>query len=87
MEIKFTKHALERLRERKIKLRQVSLTIKRPDVKTEEENQTAFYKVFGELALKVVLRIENESIKVITLHWLEKDRLKKLKPIIEGEKL
>ena len=85
MEIRFTKHALERLTERKIEIEQILLTIKKPDIKTEEINQSAFYKVFEELALKVVIREQDETIKVITVHWLEKDRLKKLKPIIEGE--
>lgn len=85
MEIKFTNHALVRLTERKIKTNQVLSAIAEPDIKTEEENQTAVYKIFGKLALKVVITEEKDEIKVITVHWLEKERLKKLKPIIEGE--
>lgn len=45
MEIKFTRHALKRLVERKITLKQVSITLKNPDIKTEEEeNLIAVYK-------------------------------------------
>lgn len=85
MEIRFTKHALERLIERKITPAQVLRTIRKPDIKTEEDGQTAVYQRFGRLALKIVIKKEKEEIRVITVHWIEKERLKKLKPIIEGE--
>lgn len=86
MIIRFTRHALKRLSERKITVIQVANTLKNCDVKTEEdENLIAVYKKFGRLALKVVYKEEGGDIKIITTHWVEKERLKKLKPIIEGE--
>lgn len=86
MEIKFTKHALERLNERNIDEKQVLKTIENPEVKTaESENLTAVYKKFDNLALKVVYKEEEGELKIVTVHWIAKERLKKLKLIIEGE--
>jgi len=88
MQIKFTKHALERVKERKVTTKQVLLTIKKPDFKTlEEEDLLSVYKKFNHLALKVVLKQEEDEIRVVTVHWVEKERLTKLKPLIEGEKI
>ena len=87
MKIQFTRHALKRFAERQISLQQVLNTLKNSDVKTEEEqNLIAVYKRFKELALKVVFKEEEGELKIITAHWIEKERLKKLKPIIEGER-
>ncbi len=86
MIIRFTRHALKRISERKITVKQVANALKNYDIKTEEEeNLIAVYKKFDRLALKVVYKEENSKIKIITTHWIEKERLKKLKPIIEGK--
>ena len=85
MKIKFTRHALKRIAERKITLKQISITLKNPDIKTEEEeNLIAIYKKFKNLAIKVVYKEYDDEIKIITAFWIEKERLKNLKPIIEG---
>lgn len=87
MKIIFTRHALKRLTERKITVKQISCALKNPDIRTEEEeNLSAIYKKYDSLALKVVYKEENNQIKIITAHWVEKERLKKLQPIIEGVK-
>ncbi|WP_293444321.1 DUF4258 domain-containing protein [Persephonella sp.] len=76
MNYRFSKHALERIKERKIKKEWVLETLKNPDEIIEESyTEHRYYKVikdFGNRTLKVVLNPESSII--ITVYF---DRGKK----------
>jgi len=71
LEIRLTKHARRRLKERDIKLTQIKETILAPDkwLYGEEEEMNAIKK-FGKRKLRVVYIPEPTSVKVITAMWL-----------------
>lgn len=85
MKTRFTRHAIERLQERNVSVEKIEETVTAPDFKTEENGIYTLYKIYRQLALKVVCRYENESVVIITVYWVEKERLKGIQPIIEGE--
>ena len=76
MNYKFSKHALERIKERKIKEEWILETLKNPDEIIEESyTEHRYYKVikdFGDRILKVVLNPQDNII--ITVYF---DRGKK----------
>jgi len=87
MKYVFTKHARERMVLRRISRKDILNTIKNNELKElddSKENKIAFYKKWTEkFALKVVT-IENEfEIKIITVHPIDRDRLKNIKNLIE----
>ena len=87
MKYVFTKHAKERMILRRISRKDVINTIKSNEIKAlddDKENKVAFYgKLSEKFALKVVT-IESEfEIKIITVHPINRGRLKNIKSLIE----
>lgn len=71
MEIIFTKHAFEKLRERGISQRAVISTIQTPQKLTSDSDKFYAFRKFGKKYLKVIfVRVEN-TIKVITQHYID----------------
>lgn len=70
--IVFTKHALKKLRQRKIGRRLVIKTILKPEKLIFDGTQYNVYKKFGRLYLKVVFKKLGKLILVITQHWTDK---------------
>jgi len=74
----FTHHALLKLKQRGISKIAVRETLKLPDCKASSySDRIIAYKKFDKLYLKVVYRIEEKNIVVITQHWEEKPKLRK----------
>jgi hypothetical protein len=72
----FTHHALLKLSQRGISKMRVIKTLKSPDYKFPSySGRIIAYKKFDKLYLKVVYKIEDGNIIVITQHWEEKPRL------------
>jgi len=74
----FTSHALLKLRQRGISKFSVKETLKSPDYTLPSySGRIIAYKKFDKLYLKVVYKIENGNIIVITQHWEERPKLVK----------
>jgi len=72
----FTNHALLKLEQRGILKSVVIKTLKSPDYKFPSySGRMIAYKKFDKLYLKVVYKIEEGDIVVITQHWEEKPKL------------
>ena len=77
MEIVYTKHASEMLALRKIRKTFVAKCVRKPDnILPAREGKKIYLKDFGTNYLKVVVAEEENSLVIITLHWLAKKRLK-----------
>lgn len=71
----FTNHALLKLQQRRVSKTVVIETLKSPDCKFSGcSNRMIAYKKFDKLYLKVVYKIEDKNIIVITQHWGEKPK-------------
>jgi hypothetical protein len=69
----FTKHALLKLNQRKISKETVIETLKSPDFTCRSYSERMIaYKKFDKLYLKVIYKIENHNVIVITQYWTEK---------------
>jgi len=72
----FTRHALLKLRQRGISKVAVKETLKLPDYKLPSySGRMIAYKKFDKLYLKVVYKVEDDDIIVITQHWEEEPKL------------
>lgn len=72
----FTRHSLLKLEQRGISEVAVRKTLKAPDYKIPSySDRIIAYKKFDKLYLKVIYKIENGNIVVITQHWEEKPEL------------
>jgi len=72
----FTRHSLLKLKQRRISKIVVRKTLKSPDYKIPSySDRMIAYKRFDKLYLKVVYKIEDGNIIVITQHWEEKPKL------------
>jgi hypothetical protein len=72
----FTNHALLKLKQRRISKTIVIKTLESPDYKFPSySDRIIAYKKFDKLYLKVVYKIKEEDIVVITQHWIEKPKL------------
>ena len=72
----FTRHALLKLKQRGVSKNATIKTLKSPDYKTRSYSERMIaYKKFDKLYLKVIYRIEEKNIIVITQHWEEKPKL------------
>ncbi|PIS39438.1 MAG: hypothetical protein COT33_01950 [Candidatus Nealsonbacteria bacterium CG08_land_8_20_14_0_20_38_20] len=72
----FTNHALLKLRQRGISPEVVRKTLKSPDYTIPSYSERIIvYKKFDRLYLKVVYKVEEDNIIVITQHWEEKPKL------------
>ena len=69
MNIVFTKHAIDRLKKRKITKEEVERTIISPEKLIKEGGKYYANKNIGEGIIEVVYEREN-YIKVISLYWL-----------------
>ena len=68
----FTRHAIEKLAQRKIKKEFVLQTLERPDhIEISFGNRRLAFKRFAKLYLRVVFRKEGKNTIVITQHWVE----------------
>ncbi|OGM29595.1 hypothetical protein A2630_01245 [Candidatus Woesebacteria bacterium RIFCSPHIGHO2_01_FULL_44_10] len=76
MKIRYTKHALEMLKLRKIEKSSVENCLKNPDIKIPGKSIAKIYlKRLGNKYLKVVA-VKNKEIIIITCHWLATSRIK-----------
>ena len=74
----FTRHALLKLKQREISKIAVRATLKSPDYKFPSySNRVIAYKKFDKLYLKVIYKMEEGNIIVITQHWQERPKLRK----------
>lgn len=72
----FTRHSLLKLEQRGISEVAVRKTLKAPDYKSPSySDRMIAYKKFDKLYLKVIYRIEDGKIVVITQHWEENPKL------------
>jgi len=72
----FTRHSLLKLKQRGIPKIVVRKTLKSPDYKIPSySDRMIAYKKFDKIYLKVVYKIEDGNIIVITQHWEEKPKL------------
>ena len=88
MDIVFTKHAQIRSKQRKLSFKLISKTIKNPDIKSledEKTNKIAYFRKYKpNLAIKVVAKIQDKHIIVITVHPVKIKDLSNVKPLIEN---
>lgn len=71
----FTNHSLLKLEQRGISKAAVIKTLKIPDYKFFSYNKRIIaYKKFDKIYLKVIYKIEEKNIIVITQHWEEKPK-------------
>ena len=69
----FTRHSLLKLKQRRISKIVVRKTLKSPDYKIPSySDRMIAYKRFDKLYLKVVYKIEEGNMVVITQYWVEK---------------
>jgi hypothetical protein len=77
MKIIFSKHALLKINHRNLHKVQIIETIKYPDFTQPSYNfREERYRLYTKNHLKVVIKIERESIVVVTAHWVAKPKLK-----------
>ena len=67
MNIIFTKHALERIKERKIKIEIVIDTLRSPDKTFKNKETTKYVKKINSKVIVVIASLKNNSIKIITV--------------------
>lgn len=78
MAVIYTKHAEEMLFVRNIKKKLVSECAVNPDyILPGENNKKIYLKDFGVNYLKLVVSEEEKNKVIITVHWLDKKRLKR----------
>ena len=71
MKIRYTLHAIKRLRQRGISREKVEACLNHPD-KTIRDKESKFVKKLNDKALTVVYRMETDSIIVITAYYTSK---------------
>jgi hypothetical protein len=70
MVIEYTRHAMRRMKWRKISEADVESAVKDPDrVEVGERNRINAYKAIGKKLLKITIFHENDVIRVITGVW------------------
>jgi len=70
MPLKYSKHALRRMRQRRISETWVEATIKNPEFSHRGRlDRTISLKRYGDRLLKVVHEKRNDEIMVITVYW------------------
>ena len=78
MQIKFTKHAREKLVERQIKEEWIVDCIENPDlIIPADRGNKAYVKDMGKIFLKTIVAEEGDEHIVITVYWFTKTRLKR----------
>lgn len=76
MAMEYTRHALSRMRQRKISKRMVEDALKRPDLSfATRRGRVASLKRHGDKILKVISEKSNDKIWVVTVYWTR--RIKK----------
>jgi len=71
----FTRHSLLKLKQRGIPKNTVRETLKSPDYKIPSySDRMIAYKKFDKIYLKVVYKIEEGNMVVITQYWVEKPK-------------
>lgn len=77
MKIVFSKHSLLQIKQRELDRVKVLATIVRPDFVEPSYNfREERYKLFVKNHLKVVVKIEETRIIVVTAHWVAKHKIK-----------
>jgi len=75
MLIIFTKHAIIKLKQRKINRQFVLEVVKNPElIRPTYGFREELYRKFGKYYLKVVIKRRKESVLVLTQHWIAKTR-------------
>lgn len=70
MKIIYTNHAIQRLAERGITIKQVEETVLNQDALIKRRNKSEALKEFNEGVLKVVYTKKEQFIIIITIHWM-----------------
>lgn len=79
MAVKYTKHSEEMLVLRRIKKEMADETANNPDrTLPVEKGLKSYLKDFGKNYLMLVVAEEGEDKIVVTLHWLDKKRVKEV---------
>lgn len=74
MQVRFSDHARSRIKERRISVASVILTIKESEItKTSYRNRKLFRRSFRGKILEVVAIFENGLYTVVTAYYLEED--------------
>lgn len=75
MQIKFSDHARNRIKERNISVALVILTVKESEItKTSYRNRKLFRRSFRGKTLEVVAILEKDLYTVVTAYYLEEDK-------------
>lgn len=77
MKIIFSKHALLQIKQRDLDKTKVLATIEKPDFVEPSYNfREERYKLYTKNHLKVIVKIEESRIVVVTAHWVAKHKTK-----------
>lgn len=77
MKIVFSKHSLLQIKQRGLDKAKVLATILHPDFIEPSHNfREEHYKLYAKNHLKVVVKIEDVRIIVVTAHWVAKHKTK-----------
>ena len=82
MEVQFSRHALEKIQRRNVKIPDIYATLKFPDDVYEdlEHGTSVALKKVNAKFIVVIYKVEDEVVKIITLYYTTKlDRLLKAK--------
>ena len=71
MKIEFSKHAKERLKQRKISVKLVKSALSSPNIKIDSFRQRELFQLkLDDRILEVVVTVENNKLLVITAYYL-----------------
>ena len=77
MKIVFSKHSLLQIKQRDLDKMKVLATIEKPDFVEPSYNfREERYKLYTKNHLKVIVKIEESRIIVVTAHWVAKHKTK-----------
>ncbi len=77
MKIVFSKHSLLQIKQRDLDKAKVFATIEQPDFVEPTYNfREERYRLYAKNHLKVIVRIEELRIVVVTAHWVAKHKTK-----------
>ncbi len=77
MKIVFSKHSLLQIKQRDLDKTKILATIEHPDFIEPSYNfREERYKLYAKNHLKVVVKIEELRIVVVTAHWVAKHKIK-----------
>jgi len=70
MQIHFTKHAFERMKQRGISKEEVLLAINNPEIMIKKHGKHYYRKILIRGNIEIVCDKRENNIKIITLYWI-----------------